>query len=50
MLAQSQLDDALSSIFQGDGKLAERAIKRDPALDTLAIEIERKSVRMIALR
>lgn len=50
VLAQSQLDDALSSIFQGDGKLAERAIKRDPALDTLAIEIERKSVRMIALR
>ncbi|MDG2523658.1 phosphate signaling complex protein PhoU [Caulobacter segnis] len=50
VLAQSQLDDALSSIFQGDAKLAQRAIKRDPALDTLAIDIERKSVRMIALR
>ncbi|WP_269714299.1 phosphate signaling complex protein PhoU [Caulobacter sp. NIBR2454] len=50
VLAQSQLDDALSGIFQSDFKLAERAIKRDPALDALAIDIERKSVRMIALR
>ena len=50
VLAQAQLDDALTALVDGKASLAERAIKRDPALDGLTIEIERKAVRIIALR
>lgn len=50
VLAQAQLDDALAALVDGKASLAERAIKRDPALDGLTIEIERKAVRIIALR
>jgi phosphate transport system protein len=49
-LAEAQLGDAIDATANRDVALAQSVIQRDQKLDVLQREIERKAVRMIALR
>jgi phosphate transport system protein len=49
-LAEAQVADAIESVSIRDVALAEAVIGRDRRLDLLQHEIERKSIRLIALR
>ncbi len=49
-IAETEVTDALETVIRRDLSLAQSVIERDLKLDALDAEIERKSVRMIALR
>ena len=49
-LAEAQLIGAIDAVANRDVSLAQAVIERDERLDTLQRDIERKSIRMIALR
>jgi len=49
-LAEAEVADAIKAIANRDVALATSVISRDKKLDTLEMEVERKAVRMIALR
>ncbi len=49
-LAEAQVGDAIEAVSQRDVPLAEAVVGRDHRLDQLDNEIERKAIRMIALR
>ena len=49
-LAEAQIADAIQSIARRDNALAQAVIARDPKLDEMQREIERKAIRLIALR
>ena len=49
-LAEAQLIGAIDAVANRDVSLAQAVIGRDERLDTLQRDIERKSIRMIALR
>ncbi len=49
-LAESMIADACSSLVRGDVALAEATASRDDLLDRLEIEIERRIIRLLALR
>lgn len=49
-LAEAQLNDAIDAVANRDVALAQAVVARDEKLDTLQRDIERKAIRMIALR
>ena len=49
-LAEAQIGEALDCVLRRDVKLAEQVRERDKELDALEVEIERKAIRLIALR
>jgi len=49
-LAEAQLADAITATADRDVGLAQSVVQRDQKLDNLQREIERKAIRMIALR
>ncbi|HYG28288.1 MAG TPA: phosphate signaling complex protein PhoU [Caulobacteraceae bacterium] len=49
-LAEAQISEALDCVLRRDVKLAEQVRERDRQLDQLELEIERKAIRLIALR
>jgi phosphate transport system protein len=49
-LAEAQVADSIVAFARRDLALAQSVIERDERLDTLESEIEKKSIRMIALR
>jgi len=49
-LAEAQLSDAIDAVADRDVALAQTVVGRDERLDTLQRDIERKAIRMIALR
>ena len=49
-LAEAEMTEALDTVIRRDASLAQSVIERDLKLDALNIEIERKSIRLIALR
>jgi phosphate transport system protein len=49
-LAEAQVSDAVQAVARRDADLAEVVIERDKRLDALQAEIERKALRLIALR
>lgn len=49
-LAEAQIADAIESVARRDVTLAQTVIERDARLDELQREIERKAIRIIALR
>ncbi len=49
-LAEAEVADALDTVTRRDLSLAQSVIERDIKLDALDLEIERKSIRLIALR
>lgn len=49
-LAEAQVIDAVDCLSRRDVALAQQVIARDEKLDTLQREIERKAIRLIALR
>ena len=49
-LAEAQVSDAVDAVARRDAILAQQVIERDKKLDVLQIEIERKAIRLIALR
>ncbi len=49
-LAEAQVADALEAVVKRDATLAETVIGRDGRLDALEAEIERKAIKLIALR
>jgi phosphate transport system protein len=49
-LAEAQVGDAVDSVARRDVALAQAVVSRDARLDQLQREIERKAVRLIALR
>lgn len=49
-LAEAQVTDAVQAIARRDADLAAAVIERDKRLDSLQAEIERKAIRLIALR
>ena len=49
-LAEAQVSDAVDAVAQRDVPLAQSVVGRDRRLDALQQEIEKKSIRMIALR
>jgi phosphate transport system protein len=49
-LTEAQIGEALDCVLRRDVKLAERVRERDAQLDAMEIDIERKAVRLIALR
>ena len=49
-LAEAQLNDAVEAVARRDVALAQAVVGRDEKLDLLQREIEKKSIRMIALR
>lgn len=49
-LTEAQVGDALEAVVKRDRALAEIIIGRDARLDVLQADIERKSIRLIALR
>ncbi len=49
-LAEAGVSDAIDTVTRRDLPLAQSVIERDQKLDTLNAEIERKAIRMIALR
>lgn len=49
-LAEAQLADALDSVVRRDPDLAGKVIQQDDRLDEIEADIERKAIRLIALR
>lgn len=49
-LTEAQVSDALDAVVKRDRALAEASISRDGRLDLLQADIERRSIRLIALR
>lgn len=49
-LAEAQVSDAVDAVARRDAVLAQQVIERDKKLDVLQAEIERKAIRLIALR
>jgi phosphate transport system protein len=49
-LAEAQLSDAIDAVANRDVSLAQAVVGRDEKLDILQRDIERKAIRMIALR
>ena len=49
-LAEDMLSDAIQSIASRDLTLAETVVSRDPQIDNLQIEVEKKILRLLALR
>jgi phosphate transport system protein len=49
-LAEAEVADSIRAIARRDIALAEAVISRDAGLDALEMEIERKAIRLIALR
>ena len=49
-LAEAQVGDAIAAVVKRDQALASSLVARDEQLDVLQQEIERKSIRLIALR
>ena len=49
-MAESQLTDAINAVARHDAALAKQVVEGDARLDTMQIEIERKALRLIALR
>ena len=49
-LAEAQVSDAVDAVARRDAVLAQQVIDRDKKLDVLQAEIERKAIRLIALR
>ncbi len=49
-LTEAQVADGLDAVLKRDSNLAEQVVARDEKLDVLEAEIERKSIRLIALR
>ncbi|MBN8551392.1 MAG: phosphate signaling complex protein PhoU [Caulobacterales bacterium] len=49
-LAEAQIADAIEAVARRDEALAQEVIARDAKLDELQREIERKAIRLIALR
>ncbi len=49
-LAEAEVADAIETVTRRDLPLAQSVIERDIKLDALNVEIERKAIRMIALR
>jgi phosphate transport system protein len=49
-LAEAEVADAIETVTRRDLSLAQSVIERDLKLDALNLEIERKAIRMIALR
>jgi phosphate transport system protein len=49
-LAEAEVADAIDTVTRRDMPLAQSVIERDQKLDALNAEIERKAIRMIALR
>jgi phosphate transport system protein len=49
-LAESQVADCLTAVVKRDQDLATAVVSRDNRLDTLQMDIERKAIRLIALR
>ena len=49
-LAEAEVSDALETVTRRDTTLAQSVIERDQKLDALNAEIERKAIRLIALR
>jgi phosphate transport system protein len=49
-LTEAQVSDAIASVTRRDQALAGEVITRDSRLDELQLDIERKAIRLIALR
>jgi phosphate transport system regulatory protein PhoU len=49
-LTEAQVADALEAVVRRDQDLAETVVSRDERLDLLEADIERKAIRLIALR
>jgi phosphate transport system protein len=49
-LAEAPMGDAIQAVARRDADLAEAVIERDKRLDNLQADIERKALRLIALR
>jgi phosphate transport system protein len=49
-LTEAQVADAITAVVRKDPKLAADVVGRDDRLDVLEVEIERKAIRLIALR
>ena len=49
-LTEAQVADSLEAVLKRDRVLAEQIVGRDERLDVLQADIERKSIRLIALR
>ena len=49
-LAEAQIGEALDCVLRRDVQLAEQVTARDAQLDAMEAEIERKAIRLIALR
>ena len=49
-LAEDMLSDAIQAIATRDSILADTVVSRDPQLDNLQIEVEKKILRLLALR
>lgn len=49
-LTEAQVGDALEAVVKRDRALAEAVVGRDERLDVLEADIERKAIRLIALR
>src|SRR5690606_16954399 len=49
-LAEAQLSDAIDAVANRDVALAQTVVGRDERLDALQRDIERKAIKMIALR
>lgn len=49
-LAEAQVADAVSAVARRDAALARQVVEGDKRLDEMQVEIERKALRMIALR
>jgi phosphate transport system protein len=49
-LAEAQISEALDCVLRRDVRLAEQVTARDATLDAMELDIERKALRLIALR
>ncbi|OIQ64166.1 phosphate-specific transport system accessory protein PhoU [mine drainage metagenome] len=49
-LTEAAVADSLEAVIKRDKSLAESVVERDERLDILEADIERKSIRLIALR
>ncbi len=49
-ITEAQVHDALDAVVKRDQAMAEAVVARDERLDSLEADIERKAIRLIALR
>ena len=49
-LAEAQVADGIEAVIKRDAALAEQVVSRDERLDLLEADIERKAIKLIALR